>query len=95
MGSFGFCALIIAQNGAKIKRNVDIFERLCYNIYGESPQGHHYGGGCFLSFGGSHLFAFLRTEGGGSMGEYITWDDLIKIAMLVIAIITCFKNKKR
>ena len=29
------------------------------------------------------------------MGEYITWDDLIKIAMLVIAIITCFKNKKR
>ena len=53
------------------------------------------GGGCFLSFGGSHLFAFLRTEGGGSMGEYITWDDLIKIAMLVIAIITCFKNKKR
>lgn len=29
------------------------------------------------------------------MGEYITWDDLIKIAMLIIAIIACFKNKKR
>ena len=26
--------------------------------------------------------------------DYITWDDLIKIAMLVIAIIACFKNKK-
>ena len=34
-------------------------------------------------------------EGGGIMEEYITWDDLIKIAMLIIAIITCFKNKKR
>ena len=29
------------------------------------------------------------------MEEYITFDDLIKIAMLVIAIITCLKNKKR
>lgn len=87
----GVCALIIAQNGAKIKRNVDIFEQLCYNIYGEN----HFGGGCFLSFGGSHLFAFLRTEGGGSMGEYITWDDLIKIAMLVIAIIACFRNNNK
>ena len=29
------------------------------------------------------------------MEEYITWDDLIKIAMLIIAIITCFRNKKR
>lgn len=29
------------------------------------------------------------------MEEYITWDDLIKIAMLVIAVITCFRNKKR
>ncbi len=29
------------------------------------------------------------------MEEYITLDDLIKIAMLVIAIITCFRNKKR
>ena len=96
MGSFGFDALIIAQNGTEIKRNVDRFERLCYNIYGESPQGHHFGGGCFLSFGGSvSFFAFLRTEGGGIMGEYITWDDLIKIAMLIIAIIACFKNKKR
>ena len=29
--------------------------------------------------------------------EYVTWDDLIKIAMLIIAIITCFRNhnKKR
>lgn len=41
------------------------------------------------------FFAFLRTEGGGIMGEYITWDDLIKIAMLVIAIIACFRNKKK
>ena len=40
------------------------------------------------------FFAFLRKEGGGIM-DYITWDDLIKIAMLVIAIIACFKNKKR
>ncbi len=47
-------------------------------------------------FGGSVIFfAFLRKEGGGIMGEYITWDDLIKIAMLIIAIITCFRNKKR
>ena len=29
------------------------------------------------------------------MEEYSTWDDLIKIAMLIIAIITCFRNKKR
>ena len=29
------------------------------------------------------------------MEEYITWDDIIKIAMLIIAIITCFRNKKR
>ncbi len=40
------------------------------------------------------FFAFLRKEGGGIM-DYITWDDLIKIAMLVIAIIACFYNKKR
>lgn len=29
------------------------------------------------------------------MGEYITWDDLIKIAMLIIAIITCFRNNNK
>ena len=29
------------------------------------------------------------------MGEYITWDDLIKIAMLVIAIIACFRNNNK
>ena len=29
------------------------------------------------------------------MGEYITWDDLIKIAMLIIAIIACFRNNNK
>ena len=48
-----------------------------------------------FSIGGSVIFfAFLRTEGGGIM-EYITWDDLIKIAMLIIAIIACFRNNNK
>ena len=33
-------------------------------------------------------------EGGGIM-EYVTWYDLIKIAMLVIAIIACFRNNNK
>lgn len=39
------------------------------------------------------LLAFL-TRGGGTMG-FITWNDAIQIALLIFAIIACFRNKKR
>ena len=52
--------------------------------------------------GGLNIFSFLgvfaRRE--VSCVEYITWDDLIMIAMLIIAILNCYinymnNNKKR
>lgn len=43
-----------------------------------------------------NIFCLPQIEGGGAM-DYITWSDLIQIALLVFTIISCFynKNKKR
>ena len=39
------------------------------------------------------FFSFLNIEGGDIM-DYITWQDLLAIAMLIFAIISCFNKKK-
>ena len=39
-------------------------------------------------------FCLPRKEGGDRM-DYVTWKDLLQIAFLVFAIISCFYNKKR
>ena len=39
-------------------------------------------------------FSFLDNEGGDIM-DYLTWQDLVSIAMLVFSVISCFYNKKR
>ena len=36
----------------------------------------------------------LDNKGGGIM-DYVTWHDMIELAMLVFTIISCFYNKKR
>ena len=40
------------------------------------------------------IFCLPRTEGGDSM-DFITWHDLIQLALLVFAILSVFYNKKR
>jgi hypothetical protein len=53
------------------------------------------GGGCFLEFFKEvSIFAFLGNEGGDMM-YYVTWQDLVQIALLVFAIISCLFNRKR
>ena len=39
-------------------------------------------------------FCLSRTEGGDSV-DFITWQDLIQIGLLVFAILSVFYNKKR
>ena len=39
-------------------------------------------------------FCLPRTEGGDSV-DFITWNDLLQIALLVFAILSVFYNKKR
>ena len=60
-------------------------------------------GGCLLGVSSrkpKYLFPSLvaDTKGGECM-EYITWDDLFMIAMLIVAILSCYfnymNNKKR
>ena len=61
------------------------------------PEGHQNGGGCFLEFFKeveSIFLPSLDTKGGDSV-EFITWQDLIQIGLLVFAILSVFYNKKR
>ena len=39
-------------------------------------------------------FCLPRTEGGDSV-DFITWQDLLQVALLVFAILSVFYNKKR
>ena len=51
---------------------------------------------CFISRKSKNLFLpSLNDFKGGDIMEYITWNDVIQIALLVFAIISCFYNKKR
>jgi hypothetical protein len=45
-------------------------------------------------FGGSAIFLPSSIMEGGDTMQYITWNDLIQIALLIFAIISCFYNKK-
>ena len=70
---------------------------MLYYPTAEMPVGVTNGGGCFLLFfgGSQNLFSFLLIwEGGGTM-SYITWNDLVQIALLIVAILSCFYSKKR
>ena len=59
----------------------------------QALRGYHYGGGCFLEiFEEEYLLPSSDNEGGDIM-DYLTWQDAIQIALLVIAIISCFYNK--
>ena len=40
-------------------------------------------------------FTFPISNGGGDVMDYITWSDLIQLALLVFTIISCFYSKKR
>ena len=55
------------------------------------------GGGFFLKIHllrESIIFSPSSEEGGDVM-DYVTWQDLLQIALLIITVISCFRNKKR
>ncbi len=39
-------------------------------------------------------FCLPRKEGGDNV-DFVTWNDLIQIALLVFTVLSCFYNKKR
>ena len=45
--------------------------------------------------GSPKSFCLPQINEGGDAMEYITWHDLIEIALLVFAIISCFYNKNK
>ena len=39
--------------------------------------------------------SFASSKRGGGVMGYVTWNDLITVAMLIVAVITCFNSKKK
>ena len=52
------------------------------------------GGGCFLIPEEVNIF-LPSSKGGGDRMDFVTWSDLLEIALLVFAIISCFRNNKK
>lgn len=65
------------------------------SLQGQSRRSYQDGGGLTsLILRKCKSFCLPHKEGGDTM-DFITWNDLIQVALLVLAIISCFYNKKR
>ena len=76
---------------------IDIFFKAWYNTYGSNAQRIPRSAVAFSILFEEVEIIFLPSLKirGGDIVDYVTWSDVIQIALLVFAIISCFSNKKK